>query len=602
MNQNQPQNTQIEAAKAANVACKVKLPDGSQRDAVAGVTTPHDVALGISKSLAKDIVVAKVCERERGKEKEREREERETKKSREGRERRTNGGLDLLLPPRFLQPRPQPPLLKSHFTPPHRPLSLDLFFVVFFFFFILLSREPKVDGKDWDLARPLESSCALELFKFDSAEGRHAFWHSSAHVLGEALEQSFGVKLTIGPAVAEGFYYDCHMGGDRSLSDADFPVLDKAVQRITAEKQRFERAVVSREEALGMFAENKFKAELIEGFPAGSEITLYRCGPMVDLCTGPHLPHTGYLKAAKVTSASCAFWRADAKREALQRVYGITFPEKAQLAEYEHRRAEAEKRDHRKVATAQDLVLWHPLSPGCAFMMPAGARVYNELIRFMQELYWEHEFDEVVTPNLFNFDLWHTSGHAAHYKENMFMVEVEKQVRGIWFFFPAFFSSFFCFGRGRGWKDKNSSSEPHKTQRRRKQEFGLKPMNCPGHCLLFASRARSYRDLPLRMADFGVLHRNEFSGALSGLTRVRRFQQDDAHIFCRPDQVAAEVSMCLRMLDAAYEVFGLDYSIALSTRPEGYLGEEFVPFFFTFSSRFFFRGRRKGGKARRRRR
>ena len=219
------------------------------------------------------------------------------------------------------------------------------------------------------------------------------------------------------------------MEGGRSLSDADFPLLDKAVQKITVEKQRFERAVVSREEALGMFRENKFKVELIEGFSPDAEITLYRCGPMVDLCTGPHLPNTGYLKAAKVTSASCAFWRADAKKEALQRVYGITFPEKAQLADYEHRRAEAEKRDHRKVATAHDLVLWHPLSPGSAFMMPAGARVYNELIQFMRELYWEHEFDEVVTPNLYNFELWNTSGHATHYKDTMFCVEVEKQVR-----------------------------------------------------------------------------------------------------------------------------------------------------------------------------
>ena len=382
------------------------------------------------------------------------------------------------------------------------------------------------------------------------------------------------------------------MEGNRSLSDADFPLLDEAVRKIAGEKQKFERAVVSCEEALGMFAENKFKVELIEGLPADAEITLYRCGPMVDLCTGPHLPNTGYLKAAKVTSASCAFWRADAKKEALQRVYGITFPEKAQLAEYEHRRAEAEKRDHRKVATAQDLVLWHPLSPGSAFMMPPGARIYNTLMDFMRELYWEHEFDEVVTPNLFNFDLWHKSGHAAHYKDNMFCVEVEKQVRVFFFFFSSstlFFPSLPPrppphphphphpapspippFPREE--EKQNSTSRKQNSKKKKQQEFGLKPMNCPGHCLLFASRARSYRDLPLRMADFGVLHRNEYSGALSGLTRVRRFQQDDAHIFCRADQVSREVSMCLKMLDQAYGVFGLDYSIALSTRPEGYLG------------------------------
>lgn len=359
---------------------------------------------------------------------------------------------------------------------------------------------PQVDGAEWDLTRPLDRSCALRLATFDDPDGKHAFWHSSAHVLGEALEQQYGVKLTIGPPVDEGFYYDCYMDDKRSLTEADFGVIDKRVAQIVKEAQPFERVVVTRDEARAMFQENKFKVEIIDGLAADATITLYRCGPMVDLCSGPHLPHTGYLKAAKTTAASAAFWRGDAKNDALQRVYGVTFPDKASLADYEHRMAEAKRRDHRVVGTAQDLTMFHQLSPGSAFFMPAGARVYNALMDYIRGLYWEHEFDEVVTPNLYNFDLWATSGHAAHYKENMFCVDVEKQ------------------------------------------EFGLKPMNCPGHCLLYAARARSYRDLPLRMADFGVLHRNEYSGALSGLTRVRRFQQDDAHIFCRPDQVSW---MCL---------------------------------------------------------
>ena len=347
------------------------------------------------------------------------------------------------------------------------------------------------------------------------------------------MESTFGVQLTIGPPVEEGFYYDCYTSG-RALGEPDFGALDAAVSRIAKEKQSFQRAVVSRDEAAALFSENPFKQEIIGGLSPDATISVYRCGPMVDLCTGPHLPNTGYLKAAKVTAASAAFWRGDAANPALQRVYGVTFPDKASLADYEHRMAEAKKRDHRVVGTAQDLIAFHHLSPGSAFFLPAGARIYNTLIAYIRSLYWRHEFEEVVTPNLYAMQLWEKSGHAAHYKDNMFALDVELA------------------------------------------EWGLKPMNCPGHCLLYAVKGKSYRDLPLRMADFGVLHRNEYSGALSGLTRVRRFQQDDAHIFCRPDQVGAEVGMCLAMMGEVYGVFGLEYEMALSTRPEKFLGEPAV--------------------------
>jgi threonyl-tRNA synthetase len=362
------------------------------------------------------------------------------------------------------------------------------------------------------------------------SQSQQCFWHSSAHVLGEALESTFGVQLTIGPPVEEGFYYDCYSHG-RPLGEPDFAALDTAIARITKEKQAFQRVVVTRDEALALFDENPFKQEIIGGLAPDATISVYRCGPMVDLCTGPHLPNTGYVKAGKVTAASSAFWRGDAKNPALQRVYGVTFPDKAALAAYEHRIAEAKKRDHRVVGATQDLIHFHPLSPGSAFFMPHGARIYTALVAYIRGLYWRYEFEEVISPNLYNMELWHKSGHATHYKENMFCLDVEKA------------------------------------------EFGLKPMNCPGHCLLFDARGRSYRDLPVRMADFGVLHRNEYSGALSGLTRVRRFQQDDAHIFCRPDQVGEEVRMCLAMLDEVYGVFGLDYEMALSTRPEKFMGE-----------------------------
>ncbi|GLC55278.1 hypothetical protein PLESTB_000967300 [Pleodorina starrii] len=436
----------LEAARAAGEQIKVIMPDGKEKHAVKGVTTPMDIAKEISASLAKKVVVA------------------------------------------------------------------------------------DVDGQPWDLLRPLEGDCALKLFSFDDAEGRDAFWHSSAHVLGQVLELEFGVDLTIGPALDEGFYYDCYMG-DRTLGEADKGRIEKRYETAVKESQKFQRVVVSRDEALSMFQENKFKIEIIQGLPSDATITIYRVGPMVDLCSGPHLPSTSYLKASAVTAMSRAFWRGDVKREPLQRVYGITFPEPKLLKEYQHRIEEAKKRDHRVLGVQQELFFFHPLSPGSCFFLPHGARIYNTLMAFIREKYWQYEYEEVITPNIYNFDLWKTSGHADHYRENMFAFEIEKA------------------------------------------EFGLKPMNCPGHCLMFANRTRSYRELPLRLADFGVLHRNEFSGALQGLTRVRRFQQDDAHIFCRPDQVMSEVQGFLKFLGEVYEVFGLDCTMALSTRPEGYLGD-----------------------------
>lgn len=232
-----------------------------------------------------------------------------------------------------------------------------------------------------------------------------------------------------------------------------------------------------------------------------------------------------------MTSASRAFWRADVKREPLQRVYGVAFPDVKLLKEYKRRVEEAKKRDHRLLGTNQDLFFFHPYSPGSCFFQPAGTKVYNSLVELIREKYWEYEYDEVSSPNIFNFELWKTSGHASHYKDNMFVFESEKQ------------------------------------------EFGLKPMNCPGHCLIFRQTRRSYRELPIRMAEFGVLHRNEYSGALQGLTRVRKFVQDDAHIFCRPDQVQKEVLDFLKLMDEVYAVFGLDYSLALSTRPIDFMGE-----------------------------
>ncbi|DBB09859.1 TPA: hypothetical protein ACH3X3_001472 [Trebouxia sp. C0006] len=388
------------------------------------------------------------------------------------------------------------------------------------------------DAITWDLLRPLETDCSLELCTFDDKTGKDTFWHSSSHILGQALELEFGVDLTIGPSIEEGFYYDCYLEDGRTLTDADKAAIEKRMQQVVKESQSFQRVVVTRDEALAMFQENKFKVEIISGLPQTATISLYRCGPMVDLCHGPHLPNTGYLKTQAVNNLSRAFWRADVNKDPLQRVYGITFPDKESMKDYQHRMEEAKKRDHRLLGTQQELFFFDRMSPGSCFFLPNGARVYNTLVEFIREVYWDYEYEEVVTPNIYNFDLWKTSGHAEHYKQNMFSFDIEKQ------------------------------------------EFGLKPMNCPGHCVMFASRARSYRELPLRLADFGVLHRNEYSGALQGLTRVRRFQQDDAHVFCRPDQIKPELHRFLQMLKMVYDTFGLHYKMALSTRPQEKLGDD----------------------------
>ncbi|KAL6839149.1 hypothetical protein ACP4OV_031040 [Aristida adscensionis] len=390
----------------------------------------------------------------------------------------------------------------------------------------------QVNGTLWDMGRPLEGDCELKLFKFDSDEGRDTFWHSSAHILGESLERVYGCKLCIGPCTTrgEGFYYDAYYN-DLTLNEEHFGPIEAQAQKAVAEKQPFERIEVTRPEALEMFAENKFKVEIINELPEDKTITVYRCGPLVDLCRGPHIPNTSFVKAFSCLKASSSYWRGKADRESLQRVYGISFPDSKRLKEYKHYLEEAKKRDHRVLGQTQELFFFHQLSPGSCFFLPHGARIYNKLMDFMRQQYRDRGYEEVLSPNIYNMQLWETSGHAANYKENMFVFEIEKQ------------------------------------------EFGLKPMNCPGHCLMFDNRVRSYRELPLRMADFGVLHRNELSGALTGLTRVRRFQQDDAHIFCRESQIKDEVKSVLEFINYVYGIFGFNYELELSTRPEKYLGD-----------------------------
>jgi threonyl-tRNA synthetase len=389
----------------------------------------------------------------------------------------------------------------------------------------------KVNGELWDTGRPLEGSCSLEFLDFDNDEGKQVFWHSSAHVLGEACERQYGCHLCLGPPLEDGFYYEMDSHG-RNVTQSDYTVLDTLAKSITKEKQKFERLVISKENLLEMFKHNPLKLRLItDKIPDGTSTTVYRCGTLIDLCRGPHIPHTGRIKAFQVMKNSSCYFLGDADNVSLQRIYGVSFPDVAMMKEHLAFLADADKRDHRKVGRDQQLFFFHDLSPGSCFFLPHGTRIHNRLIEFIRSEYRKRGFSEVITPNVYNVNLWKTSGHWENYRENMFSFELEKET------------------------------------------YALKPMNCPGHCLMFGHRERSYRELPIRFADFGVLHRNELSGALHGLTRVRRFQQDDAHIFCRGDQVKDEIRSCISFLEDVYCIFGFSFSMKLSTRPEKFLGE-----------------------------
>lgn len=389
----------------------------------------------------------------------------------------------------------------------------------------------KVNNAVWDLDRPLEDNCSLQLLKFDDEEAQAVYWHSSAHILGEAMERVYGGCLCYGPPIENGFYYDMFLDNNEGVSSNDFPCLENLCKKIMKEKQPFERLEIKKETLLEMFKYNKFKCRILNEKVTTPTTTVYRCGPLIDLCRGPHVRHTGKIKALKIHKNSSTYWEGKADMETLQRIYGISFPDPKMLKEWEKFQEEAKNRDHRKLGREQDLFFFHDLSPGSCFFLPKGAYIYNTLIEFIRSEYRKRGFQEVVTPNIYNSKLWQTSGHWQHYSDNMFSFEAEKET------------------------------------------FALKPMNCPGHCLMFDHRPRSWRELPLRMADFGVLHRNELSGALTGLTRVRRFQQDDAHIFCSMDQIEDEIKGCLDFLRTVYDVFGFTFKLNLSTRPEKFLGE-----------------------------
>lgn len=392
----------------------------------------------------------------------------------------------------------------------------------------------------WDLMRVLEPSCdghELRWVRFNEEDGKHVLWHSSAHILGGALEHRYHCMLNVGPATESDFYYDVKMPkAEMVVAAGDFKGLAHQCEKAARERKPFERVDLTVAEAKEMFAYNPYKLAIINRIPETERITAYRCGNLVDLCRGPHVPNTGVAKVFDVTSASSVYLDGKADSDVLQRVHGLAFPSKAQLKEWETMLAEAQRRDHRKLGQEQELFFFHPYSPGSCFFLPRGYRVYQKLCDFMRAQYYGRGYDEVMAPNIFMSKLWEISGHWQHYQENMFTFKVA------------------------GDDDPNAM-------------WALKPMNCPGHCLMFKHRARSYRELPIRFAEFGVLHRNEISGALHGLTRVRRFVQDDSHIFCRPDQIEREVAGVLDLIKFTYSIFGFDFRLELSTRPDHFMGD-----------------------------
>ncbi|KAJ2829529.1 threonyl-tRNA synthetase [Coemansia erecta] len=392
----------------------------------------------------------------------------------------------------------------------------------------------KVNNELWDLLRPLEADSSLELVDFESEEGKLVYWRSSAFILSGACEQHFGGLSCETKQNNSGFYCDIAVPEtlDHGVSQSDFAPLEQLAGKTIKAKHLFERLVLTKDNLLRMFAYNRYKMHLINISVAdGTMATAYRCGSIVDVCSGPHMPGSSSIAAFAVLKSSGSYFMGDSNNDSLQRIYGISFPDKKKMAAYRQFLEEAANRDHRKIGREQELFFFHKLSPGSAFFLPHGTRIYNTLIGFIRNKYRERGFEEVVTPNMFNTKLWEQSGHWQNYQDVMFGLEVDRE------------------------------------------QFALKPMNCPGHCLMFGVRDRSYRELPIRFADFGVLHRNEASGALSGLTRVRRFQQDDAHIFCRQDQVKNEIRGALDFLSEVYGIFGFTFRLKLSTRPQNYIGD-----------------------------
>ena len=365
----------------------------------------------------------------------------------------------------------------------------------------------------------------------NSPEGLDILRHSTAHLMAQAVQDLFpGTQVTIGPTIEDGFYYDFKR--DRSFTPEEIEKIEACMRELAALNLKVAREEIARESAIELFRRmgEEYKVEILGDIPEET-VSLYRQGDWVDLCRGPHVPSTGAIRAFRLTGVAGAYWRGDEKNEMLQRIYGTSWPTEEALREHLRLLEEAKKRDHRRLGRELDLFSFHPLAPASPFFHPKGAFVYNELVSYMRRLYLRYGYQEVITPQIFDVELWRRSGHYDHFKENMYFTRIEER------------------------------------------EFGVKPMNCPGHTFIYASKKRSYRDLPLRYADFGRLHRFEKSGVTAGLTRVRSFSQDDAHIFCAPDQIEGEMAALLKMLREVYQTFQFtEMQVKLSTRPDHFIG------------------------------
>ena len=393
----------------------------------------------------------------------------------------------------------------------------------------------KVDGKVMDLMTVLDKDCQVEFLTFEDADGRWALRHTASHILAQALKRLYkdqNVKLAIGPAIDNGFYYDIDM--DKQLSESDLQAIEKEMKKIVKDNLKLERKEVSREDALKLFEEKgeSYKVELINDLPEGEKITLYTQGEFTDLCAGPHVVSTGKVKALKLMSIAGAYWRGDEHNKMLQRIYGTAFEKQTDLDAYLHMLEEAKKRDHRKLGKQLDLFSLHEEGPGFPFFHPNGMVIRNELINYWREVHRRYGYQEIRTPIILNRQLWETSGHWAHYKDNMYFTKIDDE------------------------------------------DYAVKPMNCPGGMLVYKTQQRSYRDLPLRLGELGLVHRHEKSGELHGLFRVRNFTQDDAHLFVTPEQAEAEIQHTIDLFDEVYKTFGLTYVAELSTRPDDSMGTD----------------------------
>ena len=385
-----------------------------------------------------------------------------------------------------------------------------------------------VNGEVWDVKRPLEADATVRILTERDPEALNVLRHSAAHVLATAVRQVRpAARIGFGPSIEDGFYYD--FGVETPFTPEELEVIEKHVAEVAKRADAFERTVVTKDEARKIFAADPLKLERLEEFADSESITVYRNGPFLDLCRGPHVPDTSYIKHVKLLSTAGAYWRGDSKREMLQRIYGTAWFSAKDVAEYVHRIEEGRRRDHRKLGRELNLFFFHPTAPGAAFWTERGTTVYNLLSDWMREVLATRGYLEIKTPLVYGKALWELSGHWGKYQENMFLVH------------------------------DNESGE---------NDMSLKPMNCPSHHLMYASRPRSYRELPIRFSTLNdVLHRNEISGALSGLTRVRQFQQDDAHIYLRDDQLEDEVKRLVELIQYFYSTLNLTFRTKFGTRP-----------------------------------